>query len=129
MSETERLISGLTTGSRRLAGQVLATGENRLELLLVELQEEREHTFHIVGLLLSLAAFLTLAGGTLTLAVVVLLWDVSRIWPVCLLTLLWAGVGVAVYRRLRLQLEQWQSFPETVNQVRRDFAAVTRRLR
>lgn len=128
MSETERLISGLAAGSRRLAGHILATGENRLELLLVELQEEREHTFQMVGLLLSLTAFLTLAGGTLTLAVVVLLWDVSRIWPVCLLTVFWAGVGFAVYRRLRHQLEQWQSFPETVNQVHRDLAALTRRL-
>ena len=47
---------GLMAGtSKRLVSRVLAIMENRMELLTVEVQEEREHLLHAVLLALGLA--------------------------------------------------------------------------
>jgi uncharacterized membrane protein YqjE len=129
MSESERLISGLAGNSRKLVQDVLAAGENRLDLLVVELQEEREQTYQAVGLLLSFTAVMVLFGFAVTTAVVVGFWEVSRIWPVCGMALLWAAVAALVWRRLRRQLQTWQTLPETLNQLHRDIESLTRRLR
>lgn len=129
MSESERLISGLAGSSRKLVQHGLAAGENRLELFVVELQEEREQTFQALGLLLSLTAVMVLFGFAVTMAVVVVFWDLSRIWPVCIMALLWAAVGTVVWRRLRHQLQTWQTFPETLKQLHRDVESLTNRLR
>ena len=47
---------------KRLARLLLAIGENRLELLSVELQEERERLLCAILLALGVAAFSLLAG-------------------------------------------------------------------
>lgn len=129
MSESERLISGLAGSSRKLVQDVLAAGENRLDLLVVELQEEREQTFQAIGLLLGFAAVMVLFGFAITGAVVLGFWDVSRFWPVCSMAVLWGGVGIVVWRRLRHQIQNWQTLPETLNQLHRDVESLTRRLR
>lgn len=51
-----------------------SASENRLELLAVEVQEERERLLHALLLALGVAAFGLLAGLTLTAAVAVVLW-------------------------------------------------------
>jgi hypothetical protein len=56
----------------------LTIGENRLELLTVEVQEEREHLLHAFLLGLGMAALGLLAAMTLTAAIVVLLWLLTR---------------------------------------------------
>lgn len=53
----------------------MAIGENRLELLLVEAQEERERIVHALLLLLGVAVFGLLAAAALTGAIVVWLWE------------------------------------------------------
>ena len=60
--------------SKRLARRLLALGENRFELLMVEVQEERERLLHAIVLALGVAALGLLAGMALTGAIVVLLW-------------------------------------------------------
>ena len=125
MSEPDSSVTGLPSSTRRLAQHALAAGENRLELLLVELQEERERVFQAVGMTLAVGALILLAGVALTITVVVVLWDHSRVWPGVILTLLYASTGLALYRALQRQLREWQTLPETFNQLRRDFAAVS----
>src|ERR1039458_8558740 len=67
----------LAATSRRFAERLLTIGENRLELLTVEVQEERERLLHAFLLALGVAAFGLLAGLTLTAAIVVLLGQYS----------------------------------------------------
>ena len=63
----------LAANSKQFARRLLTIGENRLELLTVEVQEERERLLHAFLLALGVAAFGLLAGITLTAAIVVLL--------------------------------------------------------
>src|SRR6185437_12435420 len=82
----------LAATSKHFARQLLTIGENRLELLTVEVQEERERLLHVFHLALGVAAFGLLAGLTLTAAIVVWLWAWS---PVAVLLILTALYGAA----------------------------------
>jgi len=64
----------LVDTSKRFARRLLAMGENRFELLMVEVQEERERLLRAILLALGVAALGLLAGMALTGAIVVLLW-------------------------------------------------------
>ena len=55
-------IEPLEASPKRIAQRLLTIGENRLELFLVEVQEERERLLHAVLLLLGVAVFGFLAG-------------------------------------------------------------------
>jgi len=128
MNEPETAVSGLPGSVRSLARHALAIGGNRLELLLVELQEERLRAFQGIGLALGIAVLGLLAGISLTVAVVVAFWEHSRLWPILALTALYAGLALALFRVLRRRLQTWQALPETFNQTRRDLEALTARL-
>jgi uncharacterized membrane protein YqjE len=118
----------LAATSRRFAQRLLTIGENRLELLTVEVQEERERLLHAFLLALGVAAFGLLAGLTLTAAIVVLLWAWS---PVAVLLTLTGGYGAAavfLYRRLTLLLRDWQILSATLDQLRKDRACLEKTL-
>ena len=105
------------------ARRLLTIGENRLELLTVEVQEEREHLLRAFLLALAVAAFGLLAGMTLTAAIVVLLWA----WPVAVLVALSVLYGVAAVclcRRLTRLLRDWETLPATLDQLRKDRACL-----
>src|SRR5450756_1586435 len=83
----------LATTARRFTQRLLTIGENRLELLTVEVQEEREHLLHAFLLALGVAVFGLLAGITLTAAIVVWLWAYS---PAAVLLTLTGLYGVCL---------------------------------
>ena len=106
--------------ARRLVRRLLTIGENRIELMMVEVQEQRERLLHTILLALGIAAFGLLAGITLTGAVVVLLWPVSRLWVFVALTALYGGAAVFLYSRLTATLRDWKNLPATLDQLRKD---------
>jgi uncharacterized membrane protein YqjE len=114
--------------SKRLARRLLAIGENRFELLMVEVQEERERLLHAIGLALGVAAFGLLAGMALTGAIVVLLWEISRVVALLVLTGLYGAAAVCLYRRLTRLLRDWQNLPATLDQLRKDRACLEKHL-
>jgi uncharacterized membrane protein YqjE len=114
--------------SKRLARRLLAIGENRFELLMVEVQEERERLLHAIVLALGVAAFGLLAGMALTGAIVVLLWEISRVVALLVLTGLYGAAAVCLYRRLTRLLRDWQNLPATFDQLRKDRACLEKHL-
>ena len=118
----------LATTSRRFAERLLTIGENRLELLTVEVQEERERLLHAFLLALGVAAFGLLAGLTLTAAIVVLLWQYSPFAVLLTLTGLYGVAAVCLYRRLTLLLRDWQTLSATLDQLRKDRACLEKTL-
>ncbi|MDB6110674.1 MAG: hypothetical protein JWR69_2424, partial [Pedosphaera sp.] len=56
----------LAASSKRFARRLMTIGENRLELLLVEVQEERERLLRAILLALGVAVFGFLTGAALT---------------------------------------------------------------
>ena len=110
--------------SKQFVRRLATMGENRFELLTVEVQEERERLLQAFLLALGVAAFGLLAGLVLTATIVVFLWACSP-WAVLLtLTVIYGAAGFYLYRRLAQLLRNWQTFPATLDQIRKDRACL-----
>jgi uncharacterized membrane protein YqjE len=108
-----------------LARRLLTIGENRLELLTVEVQEERDHLLRALLLALGVAAFGLLAAITLTAVVVVGLWDrFSPVGVLLTLTFLYGAAGVLLCWRLAKLLHDWETLPASLDQFRKDRACL-----
>ena len=95
---------------------------------MVEVQEERERLLHAILLALCVAGFGLLTGVALTGAIVVLLWDLSRVAALLVLTGLYGTAAVWLYWRLTLLLRDWQNLPATLDQLRKDRACLEKHL-
>ena len=124
MEESTVSLGQLGATSKTFARRLLTIGENRLELLTVEVQEERERLLHAFLLALGVAAFGLLAGLTLTAAIVVLLWPWSPLAVLLILTGLYGAAGVCLYRRLIGVMRNWQTLSASLDQLRKDRACL-----
>ena len=120
MDENESVRPGFMETLRRLAVTILAIFQNRLELLVVELQEERVRLFNALLLTAAIVAlgFFTLAMAAL--AVVVVVWNQFGVKGL----LLMSGVGfistLLAYWRLRVRLKHWPLLPGTLAELKKD---------
>ncbi len=97
MNDTAISLERCATAFRICARRLLTIGENRIVLLTVEVQEERDRLLHAFVSTLGVAAFALLAGMTFTAGVVVLAWAYSPVGVLLGLALLYAGLrGLAV---------------------------------
>ena len=110
----------LATSSKHFARRLATIGENRLELLAVEVQEEHERRLLAFLLALGVAAFGLIASLTLTTAIVILLWFWSPVAVLLILTALYVAAGIYLYRRLIGLLRNWQMLSATLDQLRKD---------
>jgi uncharacterized membrane protein YqjE len=118
----------LAATSKHFAWRLLTIGENRLELLTVEVQEERERLLHAFLLALGVAAFGLLAGLTLTAAIVGLLWAYSPVAVLLTLAVFYGAAGFYLYRRLTGLLCNWQTLSASLDQLRKDRACLEKTL-
>jgi len=127
MEESTVSFRQLAATSKMFARRLLTIGENRLELLTAEVQEERERLLHAFLLALGVATFGLLAGLALTAALVVWLWD----WPVTILltlTGLYGAAGIFLWWRLTRLLRDWQTLSASLDQLRKDRACLEKTL-
>src|SRR5262249_14912608 len=101
-------------------------GENRLELLTLELQEQRERVLQAFLLGLGAATFGLLAGMTLTATLVVCLWPYSHVATLVSLTALYSAVALWLYPRLGPQHRAWETLRATLDQLKKDRACLER---
>ena len=128
MGESTVSFTHLTTASKQLARRLLTIGENRLELLAVEVQEERVRLLHAFLLALAVAAFGLLAGVALSAAIVVLGWPYSHVAVLLALTGLYGAAAICSYWRLAGWMRDWQSFSASLDQLRKDRACLEKTL-
>jgi uncharacterized membrane protein YqjE len=121
-------VGQLAETSQRFVRRLFTIGENRLELLIVEVQEEREQFRSAFLLALGVAAFGLLAGITLTAAIVVWLWACSPAAVLLALTGLYAAAGIFLYWRLTGLLRDWQTLAASLDQLRKDRACLEKNL-
>jgi len=121
-------VGQLVETSKRFVRRLFTIGENRLELLIVEVQEEREQFRSAFLLALGVAAFGLLAGITLTAAIVVWLWACSPAAVLLALTGLYAAAGIFLYWRLTGLLRDWQTLATSLDQLRKDRACLEKNL-
>ena len=113
----------LAATSRQLAQRLLTLGENRLEPLAVEAQEEGERLLRAFLLALTVAVFGLLAGLTLT-AAIVLCWPGNPIFALLTLTVLYGGTAIVLCRRVLRLLQDGQTFAASLDQLRKDRACL-----
>lgn len=117
---TAGLFDGVADASKRVALRIFGAGENRIELLLLELQEERERFFQAMLTALGIAAFGLMAGIVFTLAIVLLFWERSPFLGIGLLLVVYGGVTGLLFGRLNRLRQNWHSFSATIEQLRKD---------
>ena len=129
MEESTVSFRQLAAASKQFARRLLTIGENRLELLTVEVQEERERLLHAILLALGVAAFGLVAVITLTAAIVVLLCAWSPAAVLLTLTGLYGVVAICLYLKLTGLLCDWQTLSATLDQLRKDRACLEKNLK
>jgi uncharacterized membrane protein YqjE len=112
----------LAAAANDVARRLLSVDENRLELLIVDGQEERDRFLHAMRVALGVAAFGLLAGVALTGAILVLFWELSRVAALLVLASLYGVMAAGLYQQLLLLLRDWQDLPATLDQSRKDRA-------
>jgi uncharacterized membrane protein YqjE len=115
----------LSATSRHFGHLLLTIGENRLELLTLELQEERDRFLQAILYAMATVAVGLLGGGTLTAALVVILWPYTHVGALLGLTVIYGIGGYALSRRVIGLLHQ-QPLPATVEQLRKDRACLAK---
>lgn len=113
-------LTQLAASSKRIAQRVLTISENRIELLLVELQEERERLLLAILLAMAVAAFGLLAGVAFTLAIAVFFWSYSPLAALLMLAAFYVTAAVFLYARLLRLQRDWNTLPATLDQLRKD---------
>ena len=124
MESSASSLGQLVETAKRFVRRLLTTGENRLELLMLEVQEERARLLHALLLALGVAAFALLAGVTFTAAIVVLLWSCSPVAVLLTLTALYGGTAAWLYRRLARLRRDRKALSATLEQLRKDCACL-----
>lgn len=109
----------LTATAKTVARRLLTVGENRLELLMVELQEERERCLRVMLLVCGLAAFGLLAGITFTAAIVIWL-RASPVATLLVLAILYGSAAVYLWWRIIRLLRDWQTLSGSLEQLQKD---------
>ena len=124
MEEPEQSTPGIFASLGRLLRTVIVIAQNRLELLLVEAQEERWRFFDallLAGVVLILA-LMTLMAATITIVVVCVKAD--RLDLVVALVLLYLAGTIFSLLRLRARLKKWAPFSATLAELKKDKACL-----
>jgi uncharacterized membrane protein YqjE len=113
--------SGLLGSLRGFADGLIGSAHDRLQLLAVELQEEKNRLIQIFIWISAIVFLAMLAVVFASMALVVLLWETSRITVVCSLAGVYiAALVVAVIGFRRYLKRQPKPFAETLNELRED---------
>lgn len=129
METTTDNLREVAATSKRLLARMVTIVDNRLELLVIELQEERLRLLRGVVLALGAAVFGLLAGVALTIAIAVFFWEYSPTIAVLVLALLYGGCAAWLYGGFVRVHRDWRTLPDTIDQLRKDCECLERNLK
>jgi uncharacterized membrane protein YqjE len=115
---------GLFSSVKRLLNTALAGMENRIELFLVELREERLRVFEalVLGCVAAVLGFMALLTVTVTL--VVIFWDSARVLVLVGLSTGYTLGTIGVLWRLKIRLRNRSPFSATLDELKKDHACL-----
>lgn len=105
--------------SKRVAWRLLAICHNRAELLMVEIQEERERARMMVFLASAVAVLGLLAGITITALIAYAARDHMLI-ALAILAIVYTGAAAFFYFKLAGIQENWESLSGTREELEKD---------
>jgi uncharacterized membrane protein YqjE len=115
---------GLFRSVKRLLNTALAGVENRIELFLVELREERLLVFEALLLGCAAAVLGFMALLTVTVALVVIFWDSARVPVLVVLSACYSLGTIGVLWRLKTRLRNRSPFSATLDELKKDRACL-----
>lgn len=124
MADPEQTSNAPFASFRKMGGIIAAVLQNRADLLAVELQEEKYRFVEVMVLLGIALALGMMALFVFTGVVIFAVPEAYRLWVA-------SGLGVfyllgifALWSRIK-KLLQNQPFPETINQIKKDWECLT----
>jgi uncharacterized membrane protein YqjE len=124
MEAFEANLDRLGLSSKRCARRLLSIGENRWELLTVEVREGLIQGGQAVLLALATAVLGLLGAMALTAAVVVQFWAVSPVGVLLVVSGLYGLGAFIAQQRLRRLLRNCQALSASLDQLRKDLACL-----
>jgi uncharacterized membrane protein YqjE len=121
-------VPNLADATKRIAQRAFVIVENRLQLLMVEAQEERERILKAMLMAMAAVAFSLLAGVTVTIIVAVAFWNCYPIIALAILAALYIAVAIFFGVKLMKLQRDWQTLPETIDQLRKDRECLEKQL-
>ena len=121
MSEPRQNEENLLTSAKRILRSGSHLVESRVELFLLELQEERVRVGVALLLLLAGSIFALMALVMATFTILVAFWDSHRIAVLVALTIAYTAGAVSAALSLRRRLHRWQAFSASLEQIRKDW--------
>jgi len=94
--------------------------ENRVELFLVEWEEERLRLLDALLLLMVGIVCVLMALIMATLVVVVIFWDTHRLLVLTLFILTYLSAAATAFGLLHSRLRRWRAFATTLEQIKKD---------
>jgi uncharacterized membrane protein YqjE len=115
---------GLFSSIKRLLNTGLAVVENRIELFLVELREERVRVFDVLllGCAAAVLGFMALLTATVTL--VVIFWDSARVTVLVVLSAGYLLATLGILWRLKVRMRNWSSYSASLDELKKDRACL-----
>jgi uncharacterized membrane protein YqjE len=128
MDAPTRQSPGVLASLRRLLQTLLALAQNRLELLLVEAQEERLHFFETLLLAGTVIVLGAITVGTVVFTLVALCLAAGRFDLLVGLILVCLLATVVAFWRLHRRLKTWAPFSATLAELKKDKACLEHEL-
>lgn len=124
MAETETKTGNAFGSFRKIGGIVAAVLQNRADLLAVELQEEKYRLVEVLILVGIALALGMMALFVFTGVIIFALPEAYRLWVACGLGVIYLMGIVVLWSRIKKVLRD-QAFPETINQIKKDWECLT----
>jgi uncharacterized membrane protein YqjE len=122
-------VPSLTDASKRLARHAIVIWENRVQLFLLEVEEERDQIIRMAQFGVGIAVFVMLACMTLTALITVACWQWSPVAVLSILFVVYSGIAGFFYWQLKRLQRNWQIFSDTLNELRKDHECLERDLK
>ena len=114
--------------AKRIAQRLLVICENKVELLVVEVQEARQRLLRAVFLAIAMAVLGLMAGIAITAAIVVMFWKTSPVVALLVLSACYAASAAWLYWRLSTLWRDWEVLPSSLDELRKDCECLQRSL-
>jgi uncharacterized membrane protein YqjE len=113
---------GLMSTLTRMLKTLRDVLENRVELFLLELREERLRLMELLLLLLAGTVCSLMALLMVTFGIVVFFWNTHRLLALTLIILAYIVAATVAFGMLRSRLRRWRAFGATLDQIKKDQA-------
>jgi uncharacterized membrane protein YqjE len=112
--------AGIWSSLKRTLDGLLATVQTRIELFVVELEEEKCRVVEIIVCAAAVAAFGMMALTVATFAIVALFWENGRLIALGVLAALYLAATALAWRALQSRLRKPGAFSGTLGELKKD---------